>query len=378
MSFEPQREVWVSEVSASVRAVSAAICVSLSVWVSVVPFFRRSVVPPFPSFPISVLPSPPTCLNDLPRMSRLAVAQSEVAPILAAGVSKVVALVADAAASGATLVAFPETFLPGYPIWLDVCRDVALWDHPPVKRVYRRMADESVVVPSDTTRALAAAARDGNITLVIGVIERVAKGTGQGTLYNSILTFGPDGSLLNHHRKLVPTYTERMVWGPGDGAGLRAVDTPAGKVGALVCWEHWMPLARHAMHESGEDVHVALWPTVHEMHQVASRQYAFEGRCFVLASGSVMRASALPTELEPHPEKVPSREHWVMRGGSAIIAPDGSCVAGPVYDEPALLVADVDLGRVRVERMTLDVTGHYHRPDVFVFSITRDVKRADA
>lgn len=310
-------------------------------------------------------------------MSRIAVAQPEVAPTLAAGLSKVVSLVADAAASGVTLIAFPETFLPGYPIWLDVCRDVALWDHAPVKRVYRRMADESVVVPSETTRTLAAAARDANVTLVIGVIERVTNGAGQGTLYNSILTFGPDGALLNHHRKLVPTYTERMVWGPGDGAGLRAVDTPAGRVGALVCWEHWMPLARHAMHESGEDVHVALWPTVHEMHQVASRQYAFEGRCFVLASGSVMRASALPAELEPHPEKVQSRDQWVMRGGSAIIAPDGSYLTGPVYDEPTMLVADVDVGRVREERMTLDVTGHYHRPDVFVFSVTRDAKRAD-
>jgi len=310
--------------------------------------------------------------------TRIAVAQPEVAPTLAAGVSKVVSLVADAAASGATLVAFPETFLPGYPIWLDVCRDVALWDHPPVKRVYRRMADESVVVPSETTRTLAAAAREGRITLVIGVIERVTNGAGQGTLYNSILIFGPDGTLRNHHRKLVPTYTERMVWGPGDAVGLRAADTPIGKVGALVCWEHWMPLARHAMHESGEDVHVALWPTVHEMHQVASRQYAFEGRCFVLAAGSVMRASALPTELEPHPEKVRSRADWVMRGGSAIIAPDGSYVAGPVYDEPTILVADVDVGCVREERMTLDVTGHYHRPDVFAFSVTRDAKRADA
>jgi len=310
--------------------------------------------------------------------TRIAVAQPEVAPTLDAGLSNVATLVGDAAANGAALVAFPETFLPGYPIWLDVCRDVALWDHSPVKRVYRRMADESVVVPSETTQQLAAAARDGNITVVIGVIERVASGAGQGTLYNSILIFGPDGSLLNHHRKLVPTYTERMVWGPGDAAGLRAVDTPVGKVGALVCWEHWMPLARHAMHESGEDIHVALWPTVHEMHQVASRQYAFEGRCFVLASGSVMRASALPAELEPHPEKVPSSDHWVLRGGSAIVAPDGSYLAGPVYEQPTMLFADVDVGRIREERMTLDVTGHYHRPDVFAFSVARDNKRADA
>jgi predicted amidohydrolase len=132
-----------------------------------------------------------------------------------------------------------------------------------------------------------------------------------------------------------------------------------------------MPLARHAMHESGEDVHVALWPTVHEMHQVASRQYAFEGRCYVLAAGSVMRASALPPELEPHPSKVPSADAWVMRGGSAIIGPDGSYLAGPVYDAPTTLYADLELDRVREERMSLDVTGHYHRPDVFIFEVRR-------
>ncbi|MGH9888049.1 MAG: carbon-nitrogen hydrolase family protein, partial [bacterium] len=264
----------------------------------------------------------------------------------------------------------------GYPVWLDVCRDVALWDHPPVKQVYRRMAEESVVVPGDATNVLAQAANDYAVTLVIGVIERVADGAGQGTLYNTILTFGPNGALLNHHRKLVPTYTERMLWGQGDAAGLRAAATPFGRVGALVCWEHWMPLARHAMHESGEDVHVALWPTVHEMHQVASRQYAFEGRCFVLAAGSLMRASALPPELEPHPDRAPTPDHWVMRGGSAIIAPNGSYVAGPIYEEPAILYADLDIGRVREERMTLDVTGHYHRPDVFAFSVTRSARQS--
>ena len=161
------------------------------------------------------------------------------------------------------------------------------------------------------------------MTLVVGIVERVAAGPGRGTLYNAVLTFGPDGALLNHHRKLVPTYTERMVWGPGDADGLRAVDTPAGRVGALVCWEHWMPLARHALHESGEDLHVALWPTAHEMLQVASRSYAFEGRCFVLVAGSLLRASSLPPELEPHPDRVTHPDQWVMRGGSAIVGPDG-------------------------------------------------------
>jgi predicted amidohydrolase len=302
---------------------------------------------------------------------RAAVVQAEVAPSLSAGVERAAALIAEAAASGAQLVVFPETWLPGYPIWLDVSRDVALWDHAPVKAVYRRMADNSVAIPGDASAALANAARDNGVTLVVGVTERVDAGAGQGTLYNSILTFGPDGTLLNHHRKLVPTYTERMVWGTGDAAGLRSADTPVGKVGALVCWEHWMPLARHAMHESGEDIHVALWPTVHEMHQVASRQYAFEGRCYVLAAGSMMRASALPAELESHPSKVTSADQWVMRGGSAIIGPDGAYLAGPVYDEATMLYADLDLGRLREERMTLDVTGHYHRPDVFSFGVTR-------
>ena len=130
-----------------------------------------------------------------------------------------------------------------------------------------------------------------------------------------------------------------------------------------------MPLARHVMHESGEDIHAALWPTVHEMLQVASRSYAFEARCFVLAAGSLMRASALPPGLEPHPDRVKGAQDWVMRGGSAIIGPDGHYVMEPVYDEPRLLIADIDIGRVREERMTLDVTGHYHRADLFQVSL---------
>jgi len=302
---------------------------------------------------------------------RAAVIQAEPAPSLSEGLARAASHVRDAAARGATLVAFPETWLPGYPIWLDVSRDVALWDHAPVKAVYRRMAENSVAVPGEAATQLGEIARVNAVTLVMGIVERIDAGAGQGTLYNSILTFGPDGALLNHHRKLVPTYTERMVWGLGDARGLRAAAAPVGRVGALVCWEHWMPLARQAMHESGEDIHVALWPTVHEMHQIASRQYAFEGRCFVLAVGSVMRAAELPPELEPHPARVSNAATWVMRGGSAIIAPDGSYLTSPVYDEPTTLFADLDLGRVREERMTLDVTGHYHRPDVFAFEVKR-------
>jgi predicted amidohydrolase len=304
-------------------------------------------------------------------LSRVAIVQAEVASDLARGIERTRALTSDAVRDGAALVVFPETWLPGYPAWLDVCRDVALWDHEPVKRVFARMAENSVVVGGESGKALAEIAREHQVTLVIGITERVEANAGRGTLYNALLTFGPDGALLNHHRKLVPTYTERMVWGPGDAQGLGAVETPAGRVGGLICWEHWMPLARQAMHESGEDIHVAAWPTAHEMHQVASRQYAFEGRCFVLAAGSLMRASALPAELEPHPNRVASPEQLVLRGGSAIIGPDGAYLAGPVYDATCTLHAELDLRRVREESMSLDVAGHYHRPDCLELIVTR-------
>ena len=232
------------------------------------------------------------------------------------------------------------------------------------------MAAQSVVVNGDSGKALAGIAREANVAMVVGVIERVESGPGRGTLFNSLLTFSPDGTLANHHRKLMPTYTERMVWGTGDANGLQAVDTPAGRVGGLICWEHWMPLARQAMHDSGEDIHVAAWPTVHEMHQLASRHYAFEGRCFVLAAGSLMKMSALPKELELHPDRT---GEWALSGGSMIVGPDGKVLAGPVFEKEKVLLAEIDLTQVRQESMTLDVSGHYARPDAFEF---RTIKHA--
>jgi predicted amidohydrolase len=304
-----------------------------------------------------------------------AVVQAEVAADVEAGLELTREKALEAAASGAQLIVFPEIWIPGYPAWLDSCRDAALWDHGPVKAIFARIVENSIAIPGPAFDKLAAAAREAAATLVIGISERVDRGVGRGTLYNSLVTIGSDGRLLNHHRKLMPTYTERLIWGAGDVEGLRAVDTPAGRVSALVCWEHWMPLARQALHESGEDLHVAVWPTVHDLHQVASRQYAFEGRCFVLASGAMMRASSLPPELEPHSERVTGGDNWVLRGGSAIIGPDGKYIVEPVYDEPRVLIAELDLRRLSEERMTLDVTGHYHRPELFDFKVLRSGRR---
>jgi len=290
---------------------------------------------------------------------------------LEASLAKAVELIGQAARAGANLVALGETWLPGYPAWLDHCPGAALWNHEPTKRVFARLRQNSVVMPGKETVRLGEAAREHNLILVIGINERVAHGPGNGTLFNSLLTFGPDGKLLNHHRKLVPTYTERLVWGQGDGEGLEAAETPLGRVGGLVCWEHWMPLARQALHVSGEHIHVAVWPTVHEMHQIASRHYAFEARCFVLAAGLIMRVSDLPHELSVPAELVGSPDKLLLRGGSAIIAPDGQYIAGPVYDEETVLAAEIDLSQIDQEKMTLDVSGHYHRPDVFDLGIKK-------
>ena len=298
---------------------------------------------------------------------KCAIVQAEVADSLDQGLELTRVKAVEAAALGAQLIIFPETWIPGYPAWLDSCRDAALWDHAPVKAVYGRIAENSIAIPGPGLEHLAETARLTSATLVVGISERVVQGAGRGTLYNSLITIGPDGQLLNHHRKLMPTYTERLIWGAGDVEGLRAVDTPIGRVSALVCWEHWMPLARQALHESGEDIHVAVGPTVHDLHQVANRQYAFEGRCFVLASGALMRASSLPPELEPHPDRVSDPDQWVLRGGSAIIGPDGRYVVDPVYDRPQILIAELDLRRTSEEAMSLDVTGHYHRPELFDF-----------
>ena len=286
-------------------------------------------------------------------------------------VAKAIRCIEEAASQGAELIAFGETWLTGYPTWIDHIPKACLWDYGPTKEVYALLRENSATVPGQEINAIAAAAKKHGVTVVMGLNERVDHGKGNGTLYNSLITIGSDGQFLNHHRKLVPTFTERLIWGQGDGDGLNAVSTNVGRVGGLICWEHWMPMARQTLHEAGEHIHISVWPTVNEMHQIASRHYAFEGKCYVLASGLIESVSDLPSQFELPAELEENPNRLLQRGSSAIIGPDGNYIAGPVYDEETIVMGEIELNKINEEKITLDVTGHYFRKDIFSYQVKK-------
>lgn len=310
-----------------------------------------------------------------PEKMRLAIIQHPPVYLdLEASLQKAAQLIQQAASLGAELAVFGETWLSGYPAWLDHCPEVAIWNHPVTKKIFAQMHRSSVSIQGDACGRLQDLARQYQIYLIMGVNERVDQGPGNGTIYNSLLTFGPDGQLLNHHRKLMPTYTEKLLYGLGDGHGLETVNTPWGPLGGLICWEHWMPHARQTLHNAGEHLHVAVWPTVHDMHQLASRHYAIEARCFVIAAGQLLSVNDLPQELHLPDHLKDQPDHLLLRGGSCVIGPDGQFILEPVMDKADILITDIDPELVYQERMTLDVSGHYQRKDVFSFRVNKDRK----
>jgi nitrilase len=280
--------------------------------------------------------------------------------------------VAEAAGLGAELVVLPEAFVPGTPLWID---SVPVWqgDGP----WYARLVEQAVVVPGPVTARLGALARRHRVHLVIGVQEREPYGA---TVYNSTLYFGADGRLLNKHRKLVPTGAERTVWGQGDGSTLDVVPTTLARLGGLICWENYMPLAR--FHQYAQGVEVWLAPTLARGDGwVATMQHlAREGRMWVVGVNPVLRRDQIPHDLPDRdriaPDPQPGDGEWVEPGNTVICDPGGRIVAGPLRHEEGILTAEVDLAAVAEQRRQFDPTGHYHRPDIF--SLTVDTRARPA
>ncbi|HET7568775.1 MAG TPA: carbon-nitrogen hydrolase family protein [Gaiellaceae bacterium] len=289
-----------------------------------------------------------------------------------ATLAKLEDVAAEAARAGAELVVFPETFVPVYPSsrW---AKALAGWHDPRAKETFARLAQQSVAVGSAAERRLGAAAKELGIWLVTGVNE--VDPERPGTIWNSLLTHAPDGSLALHHRKLVPTNHERLVWGQGDGRGLTAVETPFGRVGGLICWENYMPLARFALYESGVEIYVASTADDADAWQATLVHIARESRAYVVAPCHFQRESAYPDDFPLRDEIADAGT--IGRGGSAILAPDGSYLAGPLYDEEGILYAELDPTRLLAERQRFDPVGHYHRPDVLKLGVNPNARAAD-
>ena len=285
---------------------------------------------------------------------------------------KLESLATEAAGNGAELVVFPETFVPVYPSsrW---AKAFAGWQNTAAQETFARIAQNSVAVGSDAERRLGATAEELGIWLVTGVNE--VESERPGTIYNSLLYHAPDGTLALHHRKLVPTNHERLVHGQGDGRGLTAVETGFGRLGGLICWENLMPLARFALYEAGVEIYIASTADDGDAWQSTLVHIARESRAYVVSPSHFQRASSYPDDFPLRAEL--DGAGTLGRGGSAILAPDGSYLAGPVYDEEQILYAELDPTRLLAERQRFDPAGHYHRPDVLGLSVSPAARAGD-
>jgi nitrilase len=302
-------------------------------------------------------------------VTRVAVIQQ--APVFldrAATLGRAVDALRDAAAAGAELVVFPEAFGPGYPAWIWKLRpgtDMGL-----AERLHARLRAQAVRLAGDDLRPLREAAKRHGVTVVCGINELDSEFS-RGTLYNTVVVIGPDGTLRNRHRKLMPTNPERMVWGLGDASGLNVVDTPSGRVGTLICWESYKPLARSALYAQGVQVYIAPTYDSGERWLATLQHIAREGGCWVVGCGCALQGRDLADDLLAKAGHYTDAEEWVNGGDSVVVAPGGKVVAGPLHEQFGILTGEIDLERVGLAQRSLDVSGHYARPDIFRLQVNR-------
>lgn len=282
-----------------------------------------------------------------------------------------VAALHEAADEGAGLVVFPEAYLPGYPAWIWGLRPGP--DYGRSAELHASLLAQAVDLTTDDLDPLREAAATRGTTAIVGMHERDG-GYSRGTLFNTLVTIGPDGSILNRHRKLMPTNPERMVWGMGDASGLRVVDTPVGRLGSVICWENYMPLVRYALYAEGVEVFVAPTWDSGDTWLATMRHIAAEGRCWVLGAGCSLRAADVPATFPGRDELWPDPDAWINPGDSVVVRPGGGVVAGPLHEEHGILYADIEPGLADEDHRTMDVAGHYGRPDLFRVTVDRTPK----
>ena len=283
-------------------------------------------------------------------------------------IQKAVEIINSVADQGAELVVFPEAYIAGYPAWIWRLRPGGDWGVYELLHV--RLLENSVDLSSGDLAPILEAAKQRNVTVVCGMNERDSVNS-RSTIYNSVITINNQGEIVNHHRKLMPTNPERMVWGFGDGNGLNVIDTPVGRIGSLICWENYMPLARYSLYAQGVEVYIAPTYDSGEASVGTMQHIAREGKCWVVCCGVALEREDLPKDFPDLERLYPAEDQWINPGDSLVVSPGGVIVAGPLSKEKGYLIVEIDSAQAAASKRALDVAGHYARPDVFTLEVDK-------